>query len=260
MSFRQFDFGLNGDLTGVNPSAYGRGLGILLLDDTYPFFPGDVRNPGAWDFPTKYEIAEGVDYRSLVWERDKTRCREPIIRAAKNLERAGCRAVVAECGYFAYFQRDVTEAIEIPAFMSSLSQVPLIQRAIGPNKEVGIVCSETKFLTDVHLSNVGVDLGSNYRITGFGDERGGAEFVKKWVRGKRPDLIEYGLAERDMIRLCQEFKAKYPAIGAIMLERASLHTFAKAIQRELNLPVWSWGNFLDRAWSVVTFLDYHGRG
>ena len=33
---------------------YGMGLGIIILDDVYPGFPGDVRNASAYPFPIQY--------------------------------------------------------------------------------------------------------------------------------------------------------------------------------------------------------------
>ena len=59
--------------------AYGMGLGIILLDDVYPGFPGDVRNASGYPFPIQYEVAEGVDIHNLVVEEDKSPCLEPIL-------------------------------------------------------------------------------------------------------------------------------------------------------------------------------------
>jgi len=137
------------------------GLEIIVLDDAYSGFPGDVRNASAFPYPIQYEIAEGVDNYTLVWEEDKTPCLEPIKRAAKRLEQIGCRAIAAECGYFAYFQNDIAGYVDIPVFMSSLPRVPSIQQLIGPQKTIGIVCAQKRFLTDTHLHNVGSDPGSN---------------------------------------------------------------------------------------------------
>ena len=64
---------------------YGMGLGIMILDDVYPGFPGDVRNASAYPFPIQYEIVEGVDIPRLVEEEDKSPCLEPILSAAKKL-------------------------------------------------------------------------------------------------------------------------------------------------------------------------------
>lgn len=50
-----------------------------------------------------------------------------IINAAKRLEKQGVRAIVGACGYFGHFQETVAEAVAIPVFLSSISQVPLIK-------------------------------------------------------------------------------------------------------------------------------------
>jgi hypothetical protein len=178
------------------------GLGIIILDDPYPGFPGDVRNASAFPYPIQYEIAEGVDNDTLVWKEDKSPCLEPIKRAAKRLERIGCRAIAAECGYFAWFQREIVACVDIPVFMSSLLQVPFIQQIIRPQKTVGIVCAQKRFLTPTHLQNVGIDPDSNILIAGAQDEYGCPEFDKLWDPEKRPECPEsnYDKAEKDMIR------------------------------------------------------------
>lgn len=92
------DIGINHIRTRKKHPCYGMGLGIIVLDDAYPGFPGDVRNASAFPYPVQYEIAEGVDNYTLVWEEGKTPCLEPIKRAAKRLVQIGCRAIAAECG------------------------------------------------------------------------------------------------------------------------------------------------------------------
>ncbi|MDO4572836.1 MAG: aspartate/glutamate racemase family protein [Clostridia bacterium] len=239
---------------------YGMGLGIILLNDVYPGFPGDVRNASAFPYPIQYEIAEGVTNKTLVYDQNPAQCREAVLRAAKKLERMGCRAVAAECGYFAFFQRDVAAALEIPVFMSSLLQVPFIQQVIGPRRQVGIVCAQKQFLSEAHLKNVGVDPGSRYVIAGAQDEYGVEEFDKLWNPYKRPDRPEasYAKAEAQMIACCTALIEKHPDVGAIMLECTGMQPFARAIQRALGLPVFSWGTLLDYAYSVVNHRAYYG--
>ncbi|WP_373498488.1 aspartate/glutamate racemase family protein [Desulfococcus sp.] len=254
------DFGINYMRTRKNHTCYGMGIGIMVLDDAYPGFPGDVRNASAWGFPIQYEIAEGVDNHTLVWEEDKTPCREPILRAAKKLERMGCRAIAAECGYFAYFQKDVAGYVDVPVFMSSLLQVPFIQQVIGPRKTVGIVCAQKRFLTDTHLKNAGIDPTGNIVIAGAQDEYGCPQFDTLWDHEKRPEVPEsfYDQSEKDMVRICRDFCRAHPGIGAIMLECTGMQPFARAVQREVDLPVFSWGTLLDYAYSVVAHRDYYG--
>lgn len=239
---------------------YGMGLGIILLNDAYPGFPGDVRNASAFPYPIQYEIAEGVTNKTLVYDKNPSLCRDSVIAAAKKLERLGCRAVAAECGYFAFFQKDVANAVEIPAFMSSLLQVPFIQQVIGPKKKVGIICAQKQFLSEAHLLNVGIDPNSNYAIAGSQDEYGVTEFDNLWNPLKRPECPEayFSKAQAQMVACSKAFVQKYPDIGAIMLECTGMQPFARAIQREVDLPVFSWGTLLDYAYSVVAHRDYYG--
>lgn len=260
MFYQDRDRSINHMVTRKNHTCYGMGIGIMVLDDAYPGFPGDVRNASAFGYPIQYEIAKGVDNYTLVWEQDKTPCRGPILQAAKNLENMGCRAIAAECGYFAYFQKDVADHVDVPVFMSSLLQVPFIQQVIGLKNDVGIVCAQKRFLTDNHLTNVGIDLNSNYKIAGAQDEYGCPQFDTLWDHEKRPVVPEsyYDQSEKDMIRICKDFIKKYPTIKAIMLECTGMQPFARAIQREIDLPVFSWGTLLDYAYSVVVHRDYYG--
>ena len=68
----------------------------------------------------------------------------------------------------------------------------------------------------------------------------------------------YSKAEKQMIAMCRDLVEKHPDMGAIMLECTGMQPFARAIQRELDLPVYSWGTLLDYAYSVVNHRDYYG--
>ena len=258
--YQNRDMRINHIQARKNHVCYGMGLGIILLNDAYPGFPGDVRNASAFPYPIQYEIAEGVTNKTLVYDNDPGQCRDAVIATAKKLERLGCRAIAAECGYFAFFQKDVAAAVDVPVFMSSLLQIPFIQQVIGPQKSVGIICAQKQFLTDRHLENVGVQPGPNILVAGSQDEYGVTEFDNLWNPLKRPERPEayYEKAEQQMLDCAHAFVEKYPQIGAIMLECTGMQPFARAIQRELDLPVFSWGTLLDYAYSVVNHRDYYG--
>ena len=72
------DMGINHIKARKDHRCYGMGLGIIILDDVYPGFPGDVRNASAFPFPIQYEIVEGVDIWALVHGEDKEALLEPI--------------------------------------------------------------------------------------------------------------------------------------------------------------------------------------
>ena len=239
---------------------YGMGLGIIILDDVYPGFPGDVRNASAYPFPVQYEIVEGVDIRALVVDDDKAPCLEPIKKSAKKLEKMGCRAIAAECGYFAYFQKEIAAHVDVPVFMSSLLQVPWAQQIVGPDKVVGIIAAEKKYLYDAHLAAVGIDIGSNYVVAGAEDEYSCPEFEHLWSQDNRtnPPGAVYEKAEQDFVAAGTAFFNSHPDMGAMVLECTGFPPFARALQREIDIPLFSWGTLLDFAFSVTVHRDYYG--
>lgn len=257
---QQHDPGITRIKTRKNHRCYGMGLGIMILDDVYPGFPGDVRNASAFPFPIQYELVRGIDIRQLLWDADKTPCLDPILRAAENLESMGCRAIAAECGYFAYFQKDVAAAVDIPVFMSSLLQVPFAQQLVGPEKQVGIFCYQRQFLTPTHLDRVGVARDSNYVVAGASDDYGCTELDRLWnweVRPEQPQA-DYAVQERQMVEACTDFCSRHPDMGALVLECTGMQPFARAVQQAVDLPVFSWGTLLDYAYGIVAHRDYYG--
>ncbi len=240
--------------------SYGMGLGIILLDDVYPGFPGDVRNPSGYPFPIQYEIARDVDIQRLVVDNDKSPCLQPLLNAAKNLEKMGCRAIAAECGYFGYFQREVAASVKVPVFMSSLLQVPFAQQLIGPERQVGVLMANTKYISDRHLSSVGILPGTNFVLSGAMNEMRCTEFDHLWTNGLRtdPPSADYEKAESEFLEVSVEFFHKYPAMGAMVLECTGFPPFARALQRIINIPVFSWGTLLDYAYSIAVHRDYYG--
>lgn len=258
--YQDRDRGINAIKARKDHRCYGMGLGIIILDDVYPGFPGDVRNASAFPFPIQYEIAEGVDIDRLVREEDKSPCLPPVKRAAQKLERMGCRAIAAECGYFAYFQKDIAGSVDVPVFMSSLLQVPLAQRLIGPKKVVGIIAAEKAYLTDAHLEAVGIELGSNYVIEGAEDDGRCPEFEHLWHVDKRPEPVGayYDKAEKEFVGVAVDFYQAHPNMGAMLLECTGMQPFARALQREIDIPIFSWGTLLDYAYSVAVHRDYYG--
>ena len=260
MIYQSRDMGINYIKARKDHRCYGMGLGIIILDDVYPGFPGDVRNASAYPFPIQYEVAEGVDIWALVHEEDKSPCLEPIRQAAKKLERMGCRAIAAECGYFAYFQKEIAGYVEVPVFMSSLLQVPWAQPLIGPDKVVGILMARKEQLTDEHLEAVGIQLGSNYVVAGAEDDGRCPEFEHLWYAPNRTDPPEayYDKAETDFVAVAADFCHAHPNMGAMLLECTGMQPFARAVQREIDIPIFSWGTLLDFAYSVAVHRDYYG--
>ena len=247
--------------------AYGGGIGILLLQDVYPGFPGDLRNASAWGFPIQYQVVPNLDIYRLVEDpdRDLEAYVEPIVEAALNLQNTfGCRAIAAECGFFAYFQRHVAARLDVPVFMSSLLQTGWIQTLIGPDKVVGVYTSSLESLSDAHLEACGIRIGSNYRLFDFYDcvtSTDNPETNKLWnTYGLRADPAgcDFDLLEEQMVEAALEMHRREPKLGAFLLECTGYPPCGRAIQRATGLPVFSWSTLLDFAWAAVNHRDFYG--
>lgn len=254
------DVGITRISARKNHRCYGMGLGIILIDDVYPGFPGDVRNASAYPFPIQYAVAQGVDIQALVREPDKSPCLGPVLRAAKHLEEMGCRAIAAECGYFACFQKTVAGSVSIPVFMSSLLQVSWARQLVGPEKSIGILTAASAFLTAEHLRAVDIPEDGNHVIAGAMDDYGCPEFDHLWSAQDRTDPpgAVYAEAEMEFLRAGKTFFNAHPCMGAMVLECTGFQPFARALQREIDIPVFSWGTLLDYAYGVVVHRDYYG--
>lgn len=260
MNYGNRDLGISKIYAQEGKYAYGMGLGVMLLDEVYPGFPGDVRNASAYPFPIQYDVVENVDIVKLVHTDDKSECLQPTLDAARRLERMGCRAIVGECGYFAYFQQAVAGHVAVPVFMSSLLQVPLMQRLVGLENKVGIVCANRSCLTAEHLRNVGIDPSSNLAIVGVEDDYETPHFDSLWAEGKRPaiPMSDFDAAAAGFLAPCKDFVAKNPEMRAMLLECTGFQPFARIVQREIGLPIFSWSTLLDYAFSVVNHREHYG--
>jgi hypothetical protein len=172
----------------------------------------------------------------------------------------GCRAIAAECGYFAYFQREIADCVNVPVFMSSLLQVPWAQQLVGSGQVVGLLAARKDRLTQAHLDAVGIRPGSNYVVGGAEDDGRCLEFEHLWSEFKRTDPpgAYYDKAEREFLPVAVEFYRDHPNMGAMVLECTGFPPFARALQREIDIPIFSWGTLLDYAYSVVVHRDYYG--
>lgn len=253
------DFGIRQIKRRPETYCSGMGLGVILLDEMAPGFPGDVRNASGYPFPIQYEVATGVNCQSLFFSEDKMPCWLPIKDAAQRLVRMGCRAIVAECGYFSYFQRMLTDEIDVPVFMSSLLQVPWCQNLLSSRKRVGIVVLSERHFSEEHFRAVGIEMGGRYRIQSVRDSGRCPEVLKLYEAESGEERgADYEILENQLVQIAKEFVNEHRDIGALVLECSLMQPFARAIQRAVDLPVFSFGTLLDYAYSTVVHRDYYG--
>jgi hypothetical protein len=55
-----------------------------------------------------------------------------------------------------------------------------------------------------------------------------------------------------------EFYKQHPKMGAMVLECTGFPPFARALQRQIGIPIFSWGTLMDFAYSVIVHREYYG--
>lgn len=240
------------DLAGIHetPARYTAGfaIGIIAVDLVYPKLPGNVANATTYPFPVLYKKVS-FDIEQL-FEGDAG-LKDQIVAAAKELEQEGVRVIVGACGYFAHFQKIVADAVDIPVFLSSLCQLPLIKTGIAAKKKVAILAASGDNINAEVLAKVGTDL-----------DRLVVENI-----GSLPEFhaIRYGETRLDngklTMALCevvQDLLQREPEIGAILLECSDLPPYAKAIQSVSGLPVFDFNTMIDMVYHAVVQKTYYG--
>ena len=209
----------------------GHALGILVLDLHYPYFPGNVANATTFDFPVLYKVLKGAGKEIL--EADPSLL-DKVIAGGKELEEQGVRAIVGSCGYFGNYQREVAAALDVPVFLSSLMQVPLITQSLKVDQKVGILCAVKDSLTPKMLESCGITDLSRIAIAGAQDIPDFQRILQFEGRFNSRRL------EEELINLAKQLVSDNPEIGALLIECTDMPPYAWAIQDAINLPVFDY--------------------
>ncbi len=226
----------------------GFAIGIIAVHLIYPKLPGNVANATTYPFPVLYkevffEIEELFEGSESI--------KNQVIEAAKYLEDQGVRAIIGACGYFAHFQEAVREAVNVPVFLSSLCQLPLIKTGISDKKKIAIFAASGDSINDELLSKIGTD-SKRLLIQDIGHLESFAG-------------IRYGSTEFDNKKLTEELTgvaeklvSENNDIGAILLECSDLPPYARAIQAATGLPVFDFNTMIDMVYHSVVQKTYFG--
>lgn len=237
----------------------GVAIGIIKSGGVlYPRLPGDVANATTYNFPVYIKEMEATNLQQLLTTEPDPAFIKETIKAGKELEQLGCRAIVGCCGYFANYLPEIAAGLNVPCFLTSLMQVPIVRRALKPSQKVGIMCADSRVLSPVALKNCGIDDLSTVVITGLEsmpemhnllDVHDGITGTGHWNPGQ---------FEQEIVSLAKETVSKHPDIGALVLECTALPPFAWAIQEAVRLPVFDYSTLINWAYSAVVRRPFAG--
>ncbi len=228
---------------------YGLTLGILMMDTRFPRIPGDIGNAATFPFPVQYRVVKGATGQRLVVERDQSLL-QPFIQAGQELCATGSKVLTTSCGFLAMFHRELTRALPVPVFTSSLLQIPLVHTVTG-GRRVGVLTAKAGGLTDLHFESVGA-AGIPMAIEGLEHTHFGG------VLNGDLNRLDIDQAEEDMVSAARRLVEKHPDIGAVVLECTNMPPFAKSVQRAVGLPVFDIITLVTLAYEALNRKDYSG--
>ncbi len=221
----------------------GNAIGILVLDLWYPYLPGNVANASTYNFPVHYKILRGS--RGPQIYRAEPALLDLIVEGGRELEKQGVRAIIGACGYFGNYQKEAAAILDVPVFLSSLLQIPIIRRGLKPNQKVGLICANADALTPELLSQCGVDDLSDIVIAGA---QGLPEFQN--IEQSTGHFNSYKL-EQQLVGLARQLVSNNPDVGAILLECSDMPPYAWAIQNAVRLPVFDFITLINWVYNAV---------
>ena len=214
-----------------NAESYGHAVGIILVDVRTPFIPGDVGKASTYPFPVVYRTVPDVTLERLIDKGDKSLTNN-VIQTARELEDMGVRAIASDCGYMIHFQAEVAAAVSVPVIMSSLIQLPMLERSIGPDRKIGVICANKPRLTSDMLALAGLRDPDRVIIRGMQD----APAFRSPILDEEP-LLDDELITGEITDTAKELVTSHPEVGPILLECSNMPPYAHAIQRVTGRPV-----------------------
>lgn len=234
---------------GLPPRSFsGQVLGIIVVKLDYPKLPGNVANASTFDFPVLYEE---VDFEIEQLFAGDPAIKQMVVDAARKLEARGVRAIIGACGYFAHFQKDVAAAVDVPVFMSSLCQLPVIKSGFAQEGSIAVFCADGSSLNDALLANVGSDM-SRLVVQNVGSLESFAPI--RWGYHE----LDNGKLTDDLCTLARGLCSEHPEVKAILLECSDLPPYAAAIQKATGLPVFDFITLANWVASAVVQKTYTG--
>jgi hypothetical protein len=230
---------------------YGQAVGILQLDCSLPFIPGDVDNAGTYRYPVLYKVVPGLSTAACL--RGAPELAAAAVAAAQELEIQGVRAISSDCGFMLQFQDAVREAVRIPVCMSSLLQLPLIAGSLAKHRPIAVITADSSNLTQDFLARAGVVVPNPLVISGLQD----APEFKCAVLDEKGS-IDAGRVEAEVVDLCREVKRQHPELGAILFECSMLPPYAQAAQAATGLPVFDFVTMIDTRYAATHRRRYDG--
>src|SRR5215468_10904702 len=127
----------------------GAKIGIMLLETTPDRLEGSLAHPDTFGGAVKHDTLKGIWVEQIL---SASPANTPsFLAAARRLEEDGADVLITNCGYSIVYQAAVQQNVKIPAALSSLMLLPLLDRLRAPVKKIGLLTYDAVKLTEAHL-------------------------------------------------------------------------------------------------------------
>jgi len=236
-------------MTHQGPDSGKPVIGILGWEDmTNEEIFGSLAAPGTFPFPALFTPVDGACFETIIARPDR-RVLDNMIHTARTLEKSGAKAITTSCGFNAIFQNDLSAAVAIPVFTSTLILIPLISNMLHTCPKIGIITVDKTHLTREHLQKAGVPDRVPVCISGI-EETAAYTHICKTLQPERLDVDEF---RNDVLAIAGSMAAENPDLGAIVLECTILHVFANDIKKTTGLPVFDIVGLINYIYNCIMF-------
>jgi hypothetical protein len=205
-------------------------LGILMLDNLFERYPGDLGNPRTFDFPVLYAKTAGASTEAITTISDDAFL-EPFAETALKLVAQGADGIITSCGFLAIYQQKLAARLPVPVATSALLQVPWVERLLPRGQRVGVLTFNGASLGAQHFA--GVSASPETPVVGL---KADGRFRRALLGDASVD--SYAHREAEAIEAAGVLLATHANIGAIVLECTNLVPHARAIRDATGKPVY----------------------
>ncbi|HHX22407.1 MAG: aspartate/glutamate racemase family protein [Tepidanaerobacteraceae bacterium] len=231
---------------------YGKAMGILLNNTTYPLIPGNVGNATTYPFPVEIK---SIKEFPTDWHCDKRGADgerlEYFVRAAKGLESEGIKAITTGCGFYALFQKRATPYLKVPLFSSPLLMVPLVYNLVGKKGKIGILTASSRNLSEAHFDACNISSSIPIVIQGMDEYPEFQDVIMK----ESKSIMDIEVMKNEVVDAAKKLVNNNEDVSALVFECSDMPPFAKAVYEAVNIPVFDFINMIKFANEMVITKD-----
>ena len=178
---------------------------------------------------------------------------DAVVETARELVDQGVKGISSDCGFFVNFQDLVAEAVDVPVFLSSLLQLPLVSSFLGRDRTLGVLTANTTALGNRVLELSGISPEREVVVRGMQDN-------PHWNAAfKDPaEVVDTDVIEREVVNEAIALQEASPRLGAILLECSLMPPYARAVHDATGLPVYDFMTLINLFQRATHHKPYQG--